>query len=65
MAKNDPTMKSDPGEQTVAPAPAVGDADHSAESLKSTYKDMPDDMKPDPSTVAQLQDVPADWPTGK
>jgi hypothetical protein len=64
-AKKDPTMTSDAGPQTVGPAPVVDDADHSAAALQATYKDMPADMKPDPSTVAQIQEVPEDWPTGK
>lgn len=63
--KKDPTMTSEQGPQTVAAAPAISDADHSADALASTYKDMPDDMKPDPSTVAQIQHVPDGWPTGK
>ncbi len=40
------------------PARPVSEAEHSADKL--SYRDNPD--KPDPSTVAQLQEVPPGWP---
>lgn len=58
----DPTITSTSGPETVGPAPTISDADHSADSLAGTYKDMPDSEKPDPTTVAQVQEVPVDWP---
>jgi hypothetical protein len=53
--EKDPTIKTD--------APKVSDGAHSADELDGTYRDNPD--KPDPATVAQVQDVPEDWPTGQ
>jgi hypothetical protein len=54
--KNDPTVTSDVAESSVSPAPPVHEADDGAPI--GTYKDNPD--KPDPSTVAQVEEVPAD-----
>jgi hypothetical protein len=34
--------------------------DHTTADLAGTYRDNPD--KPDPSTIAQVQDVPEGWP---
>lgn len=55
---NDPTVTSEKGEGTTERAPAIGDADHNVGQL--TYADNPD--KPDPTTVAQIQEVPEGWP---
>lgn len=58
---DDPTLKSD--EPVVAypegthPARSPGETHHSAERL--VYKDNPD--KPDPSSVAQIVEIPEDW----
>ncbi len=60
MAK-DPTVRSDSSAQAsegANPAPKVEEADHHAGQKK--YRDNPD--KPNPSTVAQVEDVPKDWP---
>jgi hypothetical protein len=60
--KNDPTVTSDrvgPGypDGTHAALP-VGEVTHSADRIK--YRDAPD--KPDPSTVAQVADIPEGLP---
>lgn len=63
--KKDPTVTSasagDGYPEGTHPARPIDEADHSATQKK--YKDNPD--KPDPSTVAQVEEVPADWPDGR
>lgn len=57
----DPTIKSEAPKVTYPegthPARPPGETHHSVERL--TYKDNPD--KPDPSTVAQIVEIPEDW----
>lgn len=58
---SDPTVKSSGGAEYpegTHPAVGVSEGDHSAAELK--YREMKG--KPDPSTVAQEQDVPEGWP---
>jgi hypothetical protein len=62
MAKNDPTVASDStapefpeGTHPARPASEVTD---SATNL--AYRDLPDERKPDPSTIAQEQVLPED-----
>lgn len=61
-AKKDPTVKSDVSgpefPEGTHPARAVSEVTHNADRLK--YRDNPD--KPDESSVAQLVDIPDDWP---
>lgn len=42
------------------PARKPSEVTHSAENI--TYRDMPDDEKPDKTSVAQLADIPEGWP---
>ena len=60
--KSDPTIKSgaasDPYPEGTHPARPASETEHAASKLK--YADNPD--KPDPTTVAQIQEVPDDWP---
>jgi len=41
----------------------VARGDHLSTDLEGTYKDNPD--KPAKESVAQIQEPPADWPTGQ
>lgn len=54
---DDPTIRSgtavDEYPEGTHPARSVSEVTHSATNLK--YEDMPDDQKPDPTTVAQVQ----------
>jgi hypothetical protein len=65
--KEDPTVTSMTGApdypEGTHPARPVSETTFGADKL--SYKDMPADMKPDPSTIAQIQDVPEGWPTGQ
>jgi hypothetical protein len=58
--KSDPTITSDMAgpeyPEGTHPARSPGDVTHSADRI--TYTDNPD--KPDPSSVAQLAEIPAD-----
>lgn len=60
--KKDPTITSDATSpdfpEGTHPALPASETEHAASKLK--YSDNPD--KPDPTTVAQVQDVPDDWP---
>lgn len=42
------------------PARAPSDVTHAADKI--TYRDMPDDEKPDKTSVAQVADIPEGWP---
>jgi hypothetical protein len=44
------------------PARTASEVTHSAQRLHDSVRDAGDDEKPDPTTVAQLQDVPEDFP---
>jgi hypothetical protein len=57
----DPTVKSDPSAEFpegTHPARPVSEVTHNAGRLK--YRDNPD--KPDESSIAQVVDIPADFP---
>jgi hypothetical protein len=58
----DPTVKSmaagDPYPEGTHPARPPSEVTHSADKIK--YRDMDD--KPDASSIAQLADIPDDWP---
>lgn len=62
MAKKDPTVTTDTGgdayPEGTHPARPASEVTHSAARI--TYRDNPD--KPDPSSVAQLADIPDDFP---
>ncbi len=60
--KKDPTVTSDVGGPAYPdgthPARPAAETTYSADKIK--YKDNPD--KPDPTTVAQVAEIPAGWP---
>lgn len=62
-ASADPVLSTDALDEEIVwpegthPALSPGETHHSVERL--TYKDNPD--KPDPSTVAQIVEIPEDW----
>lgn len=59
--KKDPTIKSDPTAEFpegVHPARPASEVTHSSARLK--YKDNPE--KPDESSIAQVVDIPDDFP---
>jgi hypothetical protein len=62
MAKKqqDPTVRRTPprGPEGTHPARPASEVTHSASRIK--YRDNPD--KPDPSTVAQIAEIPDDFP---
>lgn len=47
---------------TRAEARKISDADHSTSDVANTYRDVPDDEKPDPTSILQEQEVPENWP---
>jgi hypothetical protein len=55
---------SDAGAGTRAEARKVSEADHGTAQVEGTYSDVPDDEKPDPTSIMQTQDVPDEWPSG-
>jgi hypothetical protein len=56
-AADKPVVSPDAQDDTVARG------DHLATDLEGTYRDNPD--KPAPESIAQVQDVPEGWPTGR
>jgi hypothetical protein len=67
-AREDPTITSatmsagDPYPEGTHPARPVSEVSFGAPNLEGTYRDMPDDEKPDASSIAQIQEVPEGWP---
>ena len=66
-SKKDPTITSDSVAadypEGTHPARPASEVTHSAENLK--YRDLPDDRKPDPSSIVQEQILTGDEATGK
>ena len=66
--KADPTISTttmsagDPYPEGTHPARPVSEVSHGAVKLEGSYRDLPDDEKPDSSSIAQVQDIPEGWP---